>query len=554
MKNGVNKDYLKALSRKVQKTNPLLWVADNGMITEQGKKLEFSDHKFLVEPWKDMTPIQGIIKCSQIGWSTLTILKTLWAAKYKNWNIIYTLPTGDGVSDFVSSKVNPLITNNPVIGELVKDKDTIQQKKVGQAFIFYRGTHSGKSGDSKMESGRGIMLTSDLNVHDESDRSDQTIIEQYESRLANSEYKGRWYFSNPTAPGIGADKYWKLSNQKHWFVTCHSCNHRQFMQFPDNICEERKIFICTKCKKEITNQDRRDGQWVKKYRKRDIAGYWISQLMNPKTSAKDILLAHATKDTQFFYNFVLGLPYKGSDVVVDREVIVSNIVLTDNKRLDVAIGVDNGVEKHYVVGNQEGIFEMGVTKDWKDIEDLKIKYKAKMVIDLNPYPKEPKRLAKKYPGEVYCSFYKQDKDQLGTVQWGKKERRGMVYSDRNKIIQEVIDMIVDGGVNYNMVESRLEEYITHWDNMYQVIEESALGVPRAVWKTVENRPDHFAHATVYWMLAMMKIGVGGVVTNKVKPIQGKKSFYVNEDNTVKATDIGAEIKFKDDTATDWKHC
>jgi len=396
------------------------------------------------------------------------------------------------------------------------------------------------------------MLTSDLNIHDESDRSDQTIIEQYESRLANSDYKGRWYFSNPTAPGVGAHKYWQISDQKHWFIKCGACNHRQYLDWPHSIDKERKCFVCFKCKKEISDDMRRGGEWVRKHRNRDVSGYWISQLMNPRTSATDILLAEATKDKQFFYNFVLGLPYKGSDVVVDREVIVSNIVLTENKKLDVAIGVDNGIEKHYVIGNSQGIFEMGVTKSWDDIERLIQKYQAKTVIDLNPYPKMPKSLAQKYRG-VFCSFYKRDKDQLGTVQWGKKEKRNMVYSDRNKIIQECIDLIVDGGVSYNMPESALEQYIYHWDNIYQIVEEDALGVSRAVWKTVEGRPDHFVHATVYWMLAMMKTGErGGVVTNKRKLLQGKKSFIITQDGGVSPEDVGGllpDMKPK----KDWKY-
>lgn len=504
-------------------------MVDNQMKTSKGILYEYNDHRFLKEPLEDLTPIQTAIKASQIGWSEMMIPKVCWCAETQGWNIIYTLPTSDGVSDFVGSKVNPIIQNNPVLQRMVSDKDSVQQKKIGNSFIFFRGTHSGRAKGDQMDSARGVMLTSDLNVHDESDRSDQTVIEQYESRLANSSYKGRWYFSNPTAPGIGAHRYWLLSDQKHWFVKCPACSTWQFLKWPDNINRDRKVFCCSKCQAEINDSVRRSGQWIKKYPSRsDISGYWISQLINPRTSAKDILLAEATKDKQYFYNFILGLPYKGSDIVVDREAIVKNIILTDNSRLNVAMGVDNGVEKHYVIGNEEGIFEMGVTKDWKVIEDLKVKYGAMTVIDLNPYPKMPKALAEKYRGEVFCSFYKRDKDMLGTVQFGEGERYGMVYSDRNKIIQETIDDIVDGGIHYNFVERDLEQYIEHWDNIYQVVEEDSLGVPRSVWKTGPNKPDHFVHATVYWRLAMMKMRHKGgeVVMDKVDVIHGKKSFEV----------------------------
>lgn len=532
MQDFVDKEYLKRLSLQAQKISPLVWVADNRLLTEKGIPLEFRNHKFLIDPWEDWSPIQAIIKCSQIGWSTLAILKSIWAAKYKKWSIIYTLPTSDSVNDFVSSKVNPIIVNNPVVAALVADKDSVEQKKIGGSFIFYRGTHSGKTKEKKQESGRGIMLTSDLNIHDESDRSDQTIIEQYESRLANSDYKGRWYFSNPTAPGIGAHRYWSISDQKHWFVKCGACNEWQFLQWPASIDEERKIFVCLKCRKELTDEMRRDGQWVKKHRTRDISGYWISQLINPRTSAKEILLQKEVKDAQYFHNFILGLPYKGSDVVVDRATIVKNIVLTDNSRTEVAMGVDNGVIKHFIIGNQEGIFELGTTKDWKTIEGLIKKYNATTVIDLNPYPKEPKRLAKEYRGQVFCSFFKHDKGGLKIIEWGQKEKYGMVYSERNKVVSELVDDIAAGGVNYNLVESALEDYIAHWDNIYQVIETDSLGIPRAVWKTVENRPDHFVFATLYWSLAMMKMGAkGGAITNQQnkKPLKGEKSFYVTND-------------------------
>lgn len=405
-----------------------------------------------------------------------------------------------------------------------------------------------------MDSARGVMLTADLNVHDESDRSDQLVLEQYESRLANSRYKGRWYFSNPTAPGVGAHKYWLLSDQKHWFVKCGTCSLWQFLSWPGSIDRDRKIFACTKCKSEITDDIRRAGRWIKKFPKRDISGYWISQLINPRTSARDILLAEATKDKQFFYNFILGLPYKGSDVVVDRETIVRNIILTENSRLNVAMGVDSGVVKHYVIGNEEGIFEIGKTTDWKVIEEKKLKYNAKTVIDLNPYPKAAKTLAEKYRGDVFCSFFLQDRKQLGTVQWGEGDKYGMVYSDRNKYLSEVIENIAEGAYHFNMVESALDEFIAHWDNMYQVIEEDSLGIPKAVWKTVDNRPDHYAFAFTYWTLAMQKMGAkGGLLlgaTTMSDVLKPKKSFEVINETIPNQPlpDMG-----KEETGDEWKY-
>ena len=196
----------------------LFWLQDNQIKTEKGNPIEFINHKFLQDIYNDWTPVQVSRKASQVGFSTMEILKSLWAARYRDWNIIYLLPSFSDVSQFVPSKVNPIIQNNLQLATWTKDKDTILQKQVNKSFIYYRGTVSGKTQKEKMESAVGTMFTSDLNVMDESDRSDQVILEQYESRLEASKYKGKWYFSNPTVPGTLTQKLWEQSDQKYWFI------------------------------------------------------------------------------------------------------------------------------------------------------------------------------------------------------------------------------------------------------------------------------------------------------------------------------------------------
>jgi len=116
-----------------------------------------------------------------------------------------------------------------------------------------------------VEAGVGIMFSSDLNIHDESDRSDQVIMEQYESRLDASNYKGQWYFSNPTVPGTLTQKLWEKSDQKHWFVKCPHCNHLQWLDYYQNVDKEKEIFVCQKCGKEIDDETRRQDRKRKYY-------------------------------------------------------------------------------------------------------------------------------------------------------------------------------------------------------------------------------------------------------------------------------------------------
>ena len=318
----------------------LAWVVNKRIKTEKSTALEFKKHSFLMDIYDDWTPVQAISKASQIGFSTMEILKSFWAMKYKGWNIIYTLPSFSDVLQFVPSKVNAIIGNNLILQQWTKDKDTTLQKKVGNSFIYYRGTVSKKSEENKIESGVGIMLTSDLNVHDEADRSDQSSLQQYESRLDASDYKGRWYFSNPTHPNTLTQNLWEQSDQKHWFVKCPHCNEWQYLEWPDSIKDGK--FVCKKCGGIITDEDRMAGEWIQKYEK-DISGYWIPQLIAPWHSAEEIEGKFKTTTKDYFYNFVLGLPYRGTDSMIDKDLILQSVDYSSPNFLNGnVLGADEG--------------------------------------------------------------------------------------------------------------------------------------------------------------------------------------------------------------------
>ena len=485
----------------------LKWVKDNQILTEKGLLFEFEKHKFLQDIFEDWSPVQTARKASQIGFSTMEILKTLYAAKFKKWNIIYTLPTFNDVGQFVPSKVNPIIEQNSPLAEWTKDKDTVGQKKVGDRFIYYRGASSGKTQKDEMESGTGIMLTSDLLVMDESDRSTQAILEQYESRLAASDYKGKWYFSNPTHPGTLTQQLWDKSDQKHWFVKCQHCKELQYLDWFESVDKEKGIYICKKCGKEIDDKTRGNGQWVKRYQGRSVSGYWINHLMCSWIPASDLIQAEENKGKQYFYNFHLGLPYRGSDVVVDAQTILKNVVDGENFEIQNVIGVDTGLTMHYVLGNKQGIFKMGATKNWDDIELLMRKYEATAVFDALGDLTKPRQLRDKYRGRVWLCYFKRDKDKPEAVKWEGKDMA--VYADRSKIIQRVIDEFIDGKIKFYIEPDELKTYISHWETLAQIEETDTIGITRKVWET--EGENHYLFATIYFWLALQRSGEAKII-------------------------------------------
>src|SRR3990167_6756977 len=151
----------------------IAWILKNGIRNENGSLLEFTDHAFMVEPFEDISPRIVARKCAQIGWSTWAILRSFHLAYFAGANIIHTFPSRNMSKDFVIPKVNPLIQNNRAVFNMVSN-DSINLKKIGQRFIYYRGSY---------EQTEAISISAHILMNDEYDRSNQMVLKTYKSRL-----------------------------------------------------------------------------------------------------------------------------------------------------------------------------------------------------------------------------------------------------------------------------------------------------------------------------------------------------------------------------------
>lgn len=452
---------------------------------ESGIPLDFRDHLFLFDIYADQSPKLVCYKAAQIGFTTMAILKALWLAKMKRMDIIYTMPTSDDAKQLVGGKVNRMINQNPILQQYVKDKDSIEQKAVADSLIHFKGTWVERA---------SISTSSDLNIHDEEDRSKQEVVQQYASRLQHSKFKYEWHFSNPSVEGNGVSRYWAKSDQKHWFITCRTCTKEQFLEWPNSICKEKRVFICKHCSHELSREERRVGRWVKKYKNKEFSGYWISLLMAPWITADEILNYYETKSAEYFSNFVLGLPYVGEGNQVTPDIIYRNCTPEINSQDRVVIGCDSGLKKHYVLGNKNGIFYAGITPTWDTIRQLLKKYERSVaVIDALPDLTEPRRLREEFPGRVFLCHYARDRKTMQIVRWGKGEELGNVTVDRNRMMQMVIDDFANKAVPLQGTQDDWADYESHWSTLYKIVEVDTLGVPQFKWET-SNGMDHFCHA------------------------------------------------------------
>lgn len=481
--------------------------------------------------------------CAQIGWSTLAILRSFHLAQFAGANIIHTFPSRNISKDFVVPKVDPLIARNPAIKKLV-GIDSVSLKQVADRYIYYRGSY---------EQTEAISISAHILINDEYDRSNQKVLKTYRSRLDDvkrerPELGWEWQFSNPSVPGRGVDALWQVSDQKHWFVRCRKCGHDWYLQFPENIDLNKKRKVCSKCRRALTRDDLIKGRWVRKYRDRKVSGYWISQMMVPWISAEK-LIEDSKGDPEIFHNFCLGMPYVSKDTAVTRDAIRKCISPGHNPKTNVAIGVDNGVTKHYVVGNKTGIFMIGATDDWAEIEKLRNKYNAIMVIDALPYPNTPRKLADEYVGKIFLHYYQADRKGIGIIRWDQQ----VVRTDRTKVIDSVVGDIYSKDITFNMTVTELEELINHWGHVYRTIIETPQGISKPSWETIEGRDDHYAHATVLWRVALEQtIGQGGIVMPEGGIGRRRGHPIVGLDATVPALDLKEVAKRSGQKRKSWQ--
>ncbi len=456
----------------------------------------------------DTSPLQALLKPPQIGATESEIVKSMWVAKKLRKDIIYTLPTQSDVYDMGGGKVNRIVAQNPVLKEWVKNHDTVEQKSIGDNIIYYRGTFSTK---------QAMMVASQLNIHDEVDASNPEVITQYETRLQGQAGGWRWYFSHPSLAGFGVDIYWQQSDKKEWYVKCGACNEWRALEWPGSISRELQAYVCISCSSVISDDMRCAGEWRNqdgiKWKGKiegpyEFSGWHCSQLMCPWISAADILKAKddPNKTEQYFYNYVLGLPYVGSDNKIGAEQVLKNVTPVINSQSPtVVIGLDTGLPTHYVLANKEGFFynakRTPEQRPYEEIERLLRRFdRSILVADQGGDLIGVRQLQAKFPGRVFLCHYRKDRKSNQVIKWGEGDALGSVVVDRNRMIQLTIEQMRDPGrIRLNGSVNDWQEVANHWSNMYRVAKETPFGV-EYTWE--RNGPDHYGHAMVYALVGL----------------------------------------------------
>lgn len=513
------------------------WVANNHIRTETGEELDFRKYYFLYDIYRDKSDLMVCMKAAQIGFTTYEILRTAWECKNEKIDILYVLPTADDVKRFSGGKTNKIIAWNPVLQGWTKDKDSVEQKQFGDNTVYYQGSWTERA---------ALMITAKKLVVDEYDRCKPEIVEQYDSRLQSIANPKKAFFSNPSRPDFGVDKFYKLSDQKKWHIT-HSCGKTYVM---DERCidYDAELYRCPFCEVEITDKERQFGEW-KATSKGVWSGYWIPLWIAPWMPAKKIAEMKRDKTPEYFSNFVAGLPYVGGGDKVMASTIIQCLSKDLNDHSDrVIIGVDTGLPIHIVCANKQGYFYYDKLSDpstgadpYLELEKLLNRWKKSIIVaDQGGDLIGIRKLQAKYPGRVFLVWYRPDKKAVGLIQWGEDEEYGKVVADRNRLIQLFIDEMMDKRVKFNGSESEWQEYIVHWLNIYRTWEENSMGIKEFKWE--RQGPDHWVHASIYARIGLDRFAQAQATILGDTPFgEVKKPIFQNIINEPKEQSFASEI-------------
>lgn len=523
------------------------WIQENSIKNEKGEPIEFGNHLFLYDIYSDESQNIVVMKPAQVGMSTLQVIKNHFDAKRFKLDIIYTLPTDGDVGIFVSGKVNRIIQNNPCMLADVADKDSIEQKQIGDSYEYFRGTWTKKA---------AIMITADRLTHDEIDSSKLSTIADFPARLQHSKHKQIHVFSHPSVSHKGSHAYFEISDQKEWFIECPHCQKKQIMTWDTedpkkmSVNLETRQFECKKCRGVLSADDRAVGEWRKRKGTEgsNWSGYHISLLMCAWVTAGEICdkwqeIVDGKQTTDFFFNKVLGLPYAGGGNTVDEETILGAWTEEKNQySTRLVIGVDTGIALRYVVGNRQGLVGFGQMKDYMPDDANKLGMNETLEYWLTAFPNSimiidqggdiigSRKLAKKYPGRVFLCHYIRDRKTNELIRWGEGDESRTVHADRNRMIQLVADEFRTKGIQlFNGDRAQWHDYWLHWSHIYRVWDTNTLEVPEYKW--LREGRDDWVHATVYWRIGISKFGTGGAVIG-VNPEQQPNSYLLNANGSV----------------------
>lgn len=507
-----------AQKNRLAKEDFALWAENMAILPDSEAPVDLIGRPYWQAPYESEAQHIALRKASQVGGSTLAILKSLWGARYR-WPLGFAhyLPHKVDIGDLVRQKVDPIIDATPSLshhaemGFGTKGAANLGSKKVGRSFGFYRGIDS---------TTQRKVISVDLLVFDEISEMIPDHIEETMHRLDASDLKMTMKMGIPSVPGAGSDAAFQVSTQNHWTMTCRPCKKEWTVEeaWPDcvKVRHGHGYPVCPKCGAK-TNINR--GRWIPREPGRSTEGYTINGLMNPKVDIAAFLETYRTGSRHLFLRHGMGIPSRETGgKIIEAEWILGNLcggqetgreayaqILSDKG--PTCLGADVGGSERTsraIVGKilpngRTKILRIWSWKDWSELDDaMEAFHVERAVVDAQPELRNAETFCKSWRRQAFRCWYRQGRKHA--MSWD--EKTGVVEADRTATLDASFDRLYnDLTALPRRDDPEVRLFAKECEKLERVEEETPTGSKVAVWNKTGD--DHGRHAQNYMEMALV---------------------------------------------------
>lgn len=495
------------------------WLISSG--EHLGERFSFRERPYMQGICEDEFPNQVILKSAQCGISEIMVARACDRAVHKGRNVLYTMPAGEQMAQFVDSRARNAVLNNPYLSQYVTGSLNLKKFSLKNRQIYFRGVQN-----------RRQIISVDVSslFTDELDEYEEGTLYTLTKRLGAAASPEKFMFSTPSFHSTGVSLLYygstdageRGSDRRVWTIRCDSCGKpNEDLLWDENVVDlneaDRKlesykpnvIIICRHCKKPMDRLSA-NGEWVAEFPSNSeyLHGYHISKLFAPGTNLNALWLdsKDPVKEMEFF-NSDLGLPYEPKGSRITDQMLDgargNHLLQMSGKTLSFA-GVDVGKHLHVTVSRRDeenrlrliGAFELD---SWEELDQVSRKFDLGCtVIDMNPDKDEAMKYQQAHDN-VWLAYYAQHLEntvEKYTVNWDDQ----VIAVNRTLMMMTVSDMIANGHLLLPLDIRQVKGFYAHMKSPIKAQKQTVQGD----WVTFYPKtkaPDHFYHSALYKILA-----------------------------------------------------
>jgi hypothetical protein len=488
---------------------------------------------------------------SQVGKTIGKVIEATHGAIYNKYpqGIIFYFPQRTGVDVFSAGRFQYFLDENPHVKEQLGNTNRNDCRRIGKTNIYFFGAGAGirVRGEAK-DSSAARSTPADWIILDERAIFDEDMAKQLNQRLGNSTIARRTDVGTPKIPGDGLDTIYQASDQRQWFIKCDKCGgltcaEDEFLNDAEKaiIIDKDGVghLVCKKCKGYIVPW-LPGSLWVPKYPDRDVVGYWVSQMLNPNRNLSVLLKQWRDPEAhqysiEEFYRTVLGLPY----IIAEHKLNLQDVYScsgqyaqgTSTEKMTTVMGVDVGKVLHYVIGikindKQYEILKVGRAEDQYELHEVAERMNVTFgVVDHDPeihMVEEYQKVEAQHNLTIFLNRYSDTK--RGPAVWNDD---GTVVSGRTKWCDKTHDAIAGKMIMIPRRCPEIDEYAYEMTNTVKILEtDEKSGLSKYRYRQLSNKPDHYFHATLYFLLAASQVTAVKRTTRNCNLPQPLNEFYL----------------------------